>query len=328
MAQKKKRKNNKKQTNTKRIIMMILFVIILIGVYFYNTNPVFKSKVDTTVQKIEYALYGEPEHVEESQQNSSVQIVAQEGYILLPEELENPICPANSHAKDHELRDYQHYSICYRENYEQAEWSAYRLTSEQLIKNAKRTDDFRSDPEITTESATLSDYKSSGYDRGHLTPAADMAFSQEAMSETFYMSNMSPQAGGFNRGIWKDLEAEVREWTKKFGRTYVVSGPIFDKPAEEYKSIGSNKVSVPEYYYKVILAPLYEDENDAMSGADTKGLTAIGFIFPNKKCTDSYFNYAVNIDEVEKRTGLDFFSQLEDSVEHQVESSFDINKWQ
>ena len=123
--------------------------------------------------------------------------------VLLFNSLEVPLCGLNNHQIDHELRKFQNYSLCYRETYEQAEWSAYCLTSNQLVKNADRTNDFRPDNRISTQSASLADYKGSGYDRGHLTPAADMSFSEQAMSETFYMSNMSPQEPQFNRGIWE-----------------------------------------------------------------------------------------------------------------------------
>ena len=154
--------------------------------------------------------------------------------ITLPPALEIPRCPGNAAVfqqaaadqddgasdsssetpavPDHQIRAFQYYTLCYRESYEQAEWSAYCLRAFMLQKNAKRTNDFRPDPEILGGSATLADYKRSGYDRGHLTPAGDMVFSREAMSETFYMSNMCPQAAAFNRGIWKDLEDQVREW--------------------------------------------------------------------------------------------------------------------
>lgn len=250
-----------------------------------------------------------------------------DGYIALPSELEKPWCAAQNHAKDHELRNYEYYSICYRENYEQAEWSAYCLTGEHLVKNAGRSDDFRPDPKISSGSATLADYKGSGYDRGHLSPAADFAFDKTAMSETFYMSNMSPQAGSFNRGMWKDLESTVRDWAKKFGRVYVVSGPVLEKSADEYETIGANRVSIPQYYYKVMLAPLYEDENDAATPDDAKNICAIAFIFPNKKCEGSFFDYAVSIDDVEKRTGLDFFSQLDENVQDKVERSVILENW-
>ena len=251
----------------------------------------------------------------------------EEVFVKLPPFLEVPFCPEKNHAFDHELRKFSYYSLCYRESYEQAEWSAYCLSDYQLEKNADRSNDFRSDPMISTGSAQLSDYRKSGFDRGHLTPAADMSFSGEAMSETFFMSNMSPQAPAFNRGIWKDLEAQVRLWVQKFGRVWIVSGPILNKDAAEYQSIGENQVAVPEYFYKVILVPLYEDQADRQSPDDAKAAIALGFVIPNQKCEDSFWNYARSIDEIEKLTGLDFYSLLPDENENQIEKSFCLEDW-
>lgn len=233
----------------------------------------------------------------------------------IPSGTEIPLCAASHNAADHEIRNFNHYSICYRETYEQAEWSAYSLTSDQLENRVNRTDDFRPDPQITTGSATLDDYKKSGYDRGHLTPAADREFTKEAVSETFYMSNMSPQFPAFNREIWQYLEHQVREWAKKFGTVYVVSGPVLEKSAEEYASIGKNKVTVPQYYYKVILA------------RNGESVIGIGFIISNTKHKDAFWDYAVSIDEVEQRTGIDFFSLLEDSTEDEAEKAFNLDLW-
>ncbi len=347
----KKSRKNTRRKNSKKQNKFLAFLVIAAAlfIFFYKESPAFKNKVDslsaTLIEKIapEYkhetaeiiqqevpqkdaqsksVIQAEKTHAQTSPKKNQV---SKSRYIELPENLERP---KSCTKADHELRIFENYSICYRESYEQAEWSAYRLDESQLVKNASRSNDFRPDPKISTGSASLADYKASGYDRGHLSPAADFSYSQNAMSETFYMSNMSPQKGSFNRGIWKDLEAQVRDWAKKFGRVYVVSGPILEKPAESYDSIGQNKVSVPEYYYKVILAPLYEDENDRSSKEDSKSLAAVGFILPNQKCDDSFFNYAVSIDEVEKRTGLDFFEKLEDSVENEAECSVDLTLWE
>lgn len=199
-----------------------------------------------------------------------------------------------------------------------------------LEKNVKRTNDFRPDPEIAGGSATLADYKKSGYDRGHLTPAGDMVFSREAMSETFYMSNMCPQVAAFNRGIWKDLEDQVREWVRLYGAAYVVSGPVLSKPAEEYPSIGESKVAVPELFYKVILVPIYEDgaEQDSPEALETcADVIAIAFVIPNKGCEGDFWQYAASVDEVEEITGLDFFPLLEDDVEKRVEAECNPRPW-
>lgn len=228
---------------------------------------------------------------------------------------------------DHQIRNFQYYTLCYRESYEQAEWSAYCLRAFMLQKNAKRTNDFRPDPQITTGSATLADYKRSGYDRGHLTPAGDMVFSKEAMSESFYMSNMCPQAAAFNRGIWKDLEDQVREWVRTYGAAYIVSGPVLSKPADEYPFIGESKVAVPEYFYKVILVPIFQDDSDQDSPEECADLMAIAFVIPNKGCDGDFWRYAASVDEVEQITGLDFFPLLEDGIEERVESACDPRPW-
>ncbi|MBR1537102.1 MAG: DNA/RNA non-specific endonuclease [Treponema sp.] len=331
MAKKRKSKKTKRNGPSLGIFLVILAIFLALAFYSYKTNPEFRNKISQISLQID-ERQTEEGHTEEKQaeeREGHAKIKQSEErqeapkakkLVSFQKNLERPLCAGLHGESDHQIRDFENYSICYRESYEQAEWSAYCLTEEQLVKNASRSNDFRSDPEILTASASLADYKGSGFDRGHLTPAADMSFSEEAMSETFFMSNMSPQAGSFNRGIWKDLESDVRLWAKKFGRVYVVSGPILEKPGAEYASIGENNVTVPEFYYKVILAPLYEDENDKKTPEDASGAVAIGFVFPNEKCTKNLFDYAVSIDEIEKRTKLDFFSLLDDEYENEIES--------
>ncbi|ADK81084.1 DNA/RNA non-specific endonuclease [Sediminispirochaeta smaragdinae] len=143
------------------------------------------------------------------------------------------------------------YSLLYSEENEQAVWVAYVLTAEEVAGNFDRNDNFRADSDIVTGSASLSDYKGSGYDRGHLAPAADLKWSRASMNDSFYLSNMSPQAPGFNRGVWKKLEEWVREEATAERAVCVVTGPILtDGP---YETIGGNGVTVPKRYYKVLL---------------------------------------------------------------------------
>ena len=148
-----------------------------------------------------------------------------------------------------ELVHHIYYSLSYSEQHEQAEWVFYEIKKEKILGLVSRTDDFRIDKKISSNSATLSDYKGSGFDRGHLAPAHDFSFNKDAMSESFYMSNMSPQHPSFNRGIWGNLESLVRSWGTN-SSIYVVTGPILSS-CSSY--IGSNKVCVPKYYYKVII---------------------------------------------------------------------------
>ena len=314
------KRKNRKSSGLK--VFLFFLLVLIVTAYFYKRE--YFSDVKDYVKSYAENL------IEEAASFSSDEKIPAEPekkHILLAQGLELPLCPAKEHAEDHEIRNFTNYSICYRESYEQAEWSAYSLSYLQLEKNAARSNDFSPDPAISTGSASLSDYKGSGYDRGHLTPAADMAFSELAMSESFYMSNMSPQAPQFNRGIWKDLEAQVRLWVERFGKVYVVSGPLLDKASEFYKTIGENKVAVPKAYYKVILVPLYEDDADKASLEDSASIMALGFIIPNQKCDEDFWSYAVSIDKVESATGLDFYSLLPDALENEVESQISLDSW-
>lgn len=204
------------------------------------------------------------------------------------------------------------YTLYYNETHEQASWVAYKLTSSHVYGPHKRTNDFRTDPAVKTGSASPADYKRSGYDRGHLAPAGDMKWSLTAMSESFYMSNMSPQKPGFNRGIWKRLESKVRNWAMENEEIFVVTGAIL---SGSYATIGNNRVSVPLCYYKVILD--YKEPE----------LKGIGFILPNEKSSRSLSSFATTIDEVEHRTGIDFYHALPDDIEEYIESTVDVSKW-
>jgi endonuclease G len=204
------------------------------------------------------------------------------------------------------------YSLCYSEQHEQAKWVAYELTASETAKRHERSDVFLTDPMVRSGSADDYDYKGSGFDRGHLAPAADMGWSSRAMSESFYYSNMSPQDPGFNRGVWKRLEEQVRSWASELGSVYVATGPVL-KPG--LPTIGSNRVSVPSSYYKVILF------------TNGKEARAIGFLLPNASSRASLSSFAVSIDQVEKITGLDFFPKLDDSIESKAEKSVCTSCW-
>jgi endonuclease G len=161
-------------------------------------------------------------------------------------------------------------------------------------------------------SATPDDYSRSGYDRGHLAPSADFRWDEQAQSESFFMSNMSPQTPAFNRGIWKHLEEQVRDWAKELDTVYVITGPVLSSGLQ---TIGSSNVAVPEYYYKVIL-----DHKESKT-------EAIGFILRNEGSKESLADFAVSVDSVEKITGIDFFPMLPDSIETVGESKVDLAFW-
>jgi len=204
------------------------------------------------------------------------------------------------------------YTLSYNEKHEQANWIAYLLTADEILKAVSRTDNFRPDAAVRTGSAGNQDYQGSGYDRGHLAPAADMCWSRQAMDESFFYSNMSPQDQGFNRGIWKQLETQVRKWAVDNQAIYVVTGPIL---TANLKFIGPNHVSVPRYYYKVLL------------DFTRPGLKGIGFILPNASSSLSLQQFAVPIDSIEQVTGIDFFPALPDDLEMNLEKTFCPECW-
>ncbi|MCW3084938.1 MAG: non-specific endonuclease [Bacteroidetes bacterium] len=134
-----------------------------------------------------------------------------------------------AHTATDELIRHTAYTLCYSEKQEQAKWVAYHLTGEMCNNNGEeRTNNFREDLDVKTRSAIPDDYKKSGYDRGHLCPAGDMGWSEQTMSESFLMSNMSPQVPGFNRGIWKNLEGDVRQWAIDNKDIYVVTAGVLE----------------------------------------------------------------------------------------------------
>jgi len=218
-------------------------------------------------------------------------------------------------GSDGQLIHHKYYSLAYNEKNEQADWVAYVLKKDELkIPNVKRAKRFKPDYDVKTKSAMHKDYSHSGYTRGHMAPAGDMAFSKEAMQESFLMSNMSPQLAECNAGIWKELEENVRDWAYDDKELIVVSGPLFT--SSKPKKIGKSKVAVPDAFYKILLD---------VTKPEAKG---IAFRIPNAKSNKHLKEYAVSIDAIEEETQLDFFSMLLDEDEQvTLESKFDISKW-
>lgn len=204
------------------------------------------------------------------------------------------------------------YTLSYNEEHEIANWVAYTLTSANLRGKEKRSDDFREDPAVRTQSAEPEDYKYSGYDRGHLAPAGDMKWSPKAMSESFLMSNIAPQTHAFNAGIWETLESSVRSWAKKDSAMHVVTGPVLQG---NLQIIGKNKVTVPEFFYKAILDAQHPE------------IKCIAFIIPNKGTNRPLMDFAVSVDSLEAVIQLDLFPGLPDNLENEIEKNFTASKW-
>jgi len=281
------------------IITLIIIVAIIAGVWAYLHPAEARMYVDNWIAQIQ----GKPVQ----QQQPAQPIPTTEG--------SDNLAFGVPGAADC-IIDREGYALGYSEEHEQARWVIYHMTYEEATtKVTSREDNFRPDPEIPTGSATLADYKNSGKDRGHLAPAADMSHSKKTMDESFYMSNMSPQEPEFNRGIWKDLEAQVRSFAITERDVYIVTGPILPKTkTSETITIGPSKVTVPEAYYKVVW-----DRTEPMK--------MIGFVLPNEGSSKSLQSFAVSVDKVEELTGLDFFSVLPKEQQEALESNITIDAW-
>lgn len=195
-------------------------------------------------------------------------------------------------------------------------WVAWRLTADHTNGNVKRNGKaFTPDDRVPEQyRVTTYDYMRSGYDRGHMCPAGDNKWSEDAMQQCFLMTNMCPQDHGLNIGDWNEMENQCRRWADKYGEIYVVCGPILYKG--KHKHIGQDhKVTVPEAFFKVVLC---------MKGKP-KG---IGFIYKNEGGDRPKGDYVNSIDQVERITGLDFFPTLPDNIEKEVEAEADLDDWE
>ena len=207
---------------------------------------------------------------------------------------------------------HRYFTLSYAEAHEQAEWVAYELSKNQLSNIDRERPYFVEDRSVKTKSADWRNYKNSGYDRGHLCPAADRRFSEEAYHETFLTSNISPQNHDFNAGVWNRLEQKVRYWAEAYDGVYVITGSVLK---EGLKTIGDEQVSVPEHFYKVIIDK---------SNGEYRG---IAFLIPNEPTNKSFFDFVVTIDTVERKSGIDFFSNLSETDEVRLESGIDLKTW-
>ena len=209
---------------------------------------------------------------------------------------------------------YTGFTISYNEKNEEPAWVTYILTKSKVQSGSEvRTENFRSDLNIVTGSATIKDYTGSGYDRGHMAPAADMKWSSKAMNESFLLSNMSPQEKEFNRGIWSKLETKVRDWAVLNDSILVVTGPVLNGIN---KYIGKDSVGVPNYYFKVIADISYPTYK------------IISFVLPNRASNKEIFNYTVTLDSVERLTGLKFFPGIRDkAMRNRLETTLSTDLW-
>lgn len=265
------------------IIVLIVLIPILYGVYLYC------QQIDNTKK-------------EEPQANVSLQIPS-------GKELEIPISLT---PRQEQIIHHTGYTVSYNKDLKLPNWVSYELTRKETKGKEKRNDRFIADPLVTGSIATNADYTRSGYDKGHMAPAADMKWSPQAMKESFYFSNMCPQHPQLNRRGWKNLEEKIRDWAIADSAIIIICGPIVAKQA---KTIGKNKVVVPQQFFKVVLSPF------------VKPMRAIGFLFNNKQAVEPLSTYVVTIDSIERLTNMDFFASLPDEIENKIEAEANYFQW-
>ena len=211
-----------------------------------------------------------------------------------------------------EIVFHNYYTLSYDEPFEQAEWVAYVLKKEQLTSDDRKRPYFIEDPKVQSKSADWRNYKGSGYDRGHLCPAGDRRFSEQAYNETFYTSNISPQDRAFNAGVWNRLEQQIRRWAKRYDSVFVVTGGVLEKGLAE---IGNEDVDVPKYYYKIV------------AKGDADEIEVIAFLMEGKESDRPLRSFTVPVDAIESRTGIDFFEKLPNAVQLKIEKEVDTEGW-
>lgn len=224
-------------------------------------------------------------------------------------EIESVVIPDGMPSQ---IKDYEGFTVSFNPNNKTPNYVAWELLGHETDGASSRSNKFWTDRTIDGCPDTR-DYSHSGYDRGHMCPAGEQKWSEEAMHNSFVMANICPQKHELNSGAWKTLEDKERLWARRDSVIIIVAGPIYDSCDTE--TIGSNNVRVPSAFFKVLLAPY------------ASPMRAIGFVYPNMKCDGNMAAYAVSVDDVEKMTGLDFFSSLPDEIENDVEAVVSFKDW-
>lgn len=209
-------------------------------------------------------------------------------------------------------------------------WTCYEMYDKIMEKHVDRKNDFRQDPDIPSSmQTTLDDYSGSGFSRGHLCPSGDRLYSRAQNSQTFFLSNMQPQIQGHNGGVWQQLEGKVRSWAGKCDTLYVVKAATIDKPEHICTSSDISYIAqkegkpasslnfpglVPKYFYMALLA--YDKQSDTYR--------AVGIWSPHYNGSQTEY---ITVEELQTRTGLDFFCNLDDAIEQAAEATIDRAFW-
>lgn len=220
------------------------------------------------------------------------------------------------HGVNERIVSHTGFTLSFNRTHMQPNWVAWELTADETEGSTSRSDDFQPDPLLPQpQQVTTADYTRSGYDRGHQCPSADMKWNEQAMRECFYMSNICPQDPQLNRGSWATLEKACRRWAKAEGSVYIVCGPVFQS-GRKRRTIGrDHTISVPDGFYKVVLSLRKGHEK------------AIGFYFRNSSARQSMEEAVRTVDEIEEMTGINFYVNLNRSLETRLEKTASLKDW-
>ena len=223
--------------------------------------------------------------------------------------LEMPVTTSNDY-----VINYTGYSVCYDVTNKIPRWVAYELLDTETDgPYTRKGKTFRRDEKQSVEQANDSDYKGGVWSKGHMAPAGDFKWSDDAMWDTFFYTNCVPQNTKLNNGSWNTLENKVRSYAKKYGKVYVVTGPIIGQNVNGI--IGENGITVPDLFFKALLI------------CNENNYSTAGFVMKNTDEKQQPLESIVSIDELEVITGLDFFPLLDDDIEKKIESVVNIEYW-
>ena len=267
--------------------LLSTLVVIIVALCYYFDLPIVDI-ISSNIEKVSYEIHPVEEGLE---------------------------IPITTQGTPEQILHKTNYTVSFNAKTNIPNWVAWSITADELIERESRSNNFQPDPELPSHSAiTTEDYTGSGYDRGHMCPAADNRYHWRAMDESFYMTNICPQNHNLNAGVWSTLEQQCRKWAETGTTVYIACGPIID-PKQKAKYIGDkHKVRVPDGFFKVVLY-----------GLEGNNPKAYGFIFENKAGKKPLDYYARTVDEIEALTEFDFFAPLDDGIEKRIEATqFDL----
>ncbi len=302
----KKNKRTSTLDTKSTIVTVFLIVAIVLGLYFWTYGTLDDSYESASARTNVNAPQRHGSASNSASDSKPAEQNAKDGYEI----------PAPLKDRPEQIVRHKGYTLSYNSTHNTPNWSAWALTASHTRGHLDREQKFWADPQIPkTNRVDFYEYKDSEYDRGHMCPAGDMKWDEQAMHDCFYMSNMCPQDHTLNSSTWGNLENACRVWARTEGIVYIVCGPVY-KSRKSHRRIGiHHKIDVPEGFFKAVLSLRKGREK------------AIAFYFDNVPTTKHYRGFCMSVDEIEKMIGMDLFPKVDDGLEKRIEAKCNINDW-